>query len=473
MTDTSTTSTSTRPDRTAWGAVGVMALTSFVLVLAEFLPPGLLTPMATTLGITEGQAGQAVSATAFVGLLVAPTIGALLPRVDRRALLTVLAARPPRCRTCWSRSRRASSCCWPPGSCWVRRIGGFWAMSLAVASRLSTPGRLGRSMMLVNTGTTLATVAGVPVAVYLGALAGWQAVFVGVAVLSALTALTIRTVLPRVAPDAADGLRPLVDTLRAPGMPRGLAGHVLTVLGHFAAFTYVRPAPRDRPRARRRRGGRAVAVFGAGGVVGNLVVGMLVDRYLRLVRYAVPLVLAAGVASVATFPAVLPVVVAGVAVWGLSFGAWLTVVSTWMAGWCRTGWRRAAGCSSRASSSASPWAPSPADCSSTASGSASRWRRRPWWRRWVGWRSGPRRRSRAGRRPGQGRPPGPPGPRRATGTATCLLPAGRRGRTRARSGSRPGARPPQRWPCRRRAAPAPPRPGRRSGTRRGCARPAR
>ncbi|WP_226352733.1 hypothetical protein [Pseudonocardia sp. ICBG601] len=67
MTDTSTTSTSTRPDRTAWGAVGVMALTSFVLVLAEFLPPGLLTPMATTLGITEGQAGQAVSATAFVG----------------------------------------------------------------------------------------------------------------------------------------------------------------------------------------------------------------------------------------------------------------------------------------------------------------------------------------------------------------------------------------------------------------------
>ncbi|WP_264198333.1 MFS transporter [Pseudonocardia sp. ICBG601] len=140
-----------------------------------------------------------------------------------------------------------------PAGCGDRR---FWAMSLAVASRLSTPGRLGRSMMLVNTGTTLATVAGVPVAVYLGALAGWQAVFVGVAVLSALTALTIRTVLPRVAPDAADGLRPLVDTLRAPGMPRGLAGHVLTVLG--LRRVHLRPArARDRPRARRRRGGRA------------------------------------------------------------------------------------------------------------------------------------------------------------------------------------------------------------------------
>ncbi|ALE85778.1 MFS transporter [Pseudonocardia sp. HH130629-09] len=327
MTDTST---STRPDRTAWGAVGVMALTSFVLILAEFLPPGLLTPMATTLGITEGQAGQAVSATAFIGLLVAPTIGALLPRVDRRALLTVLAA-----------AAAVSNLLVAIAPSFVvllaarlllgAAIGGFWAMSLAVASRLSTPGRLGRSMMLVNTGTTLATVAGVPVAVYLGALAGWQAVFVGVAVLSALTALTIRTVLPPVAPDAADGLRPLVDTLRAPGMPRGLAGHVLTVLGHFAAFTYVRPALGTVPGLD--AGGVAVllAVFGAGGVVGNLVVGMLVDRYLRLVRYAVPLVLAAGVASVATFPAVLPVVVAGVAVWGLSFGAWLTVVSTWMA----------------------------------------------------------------------------------------------------------------------------------------------
>ena len=37
-----------------WFAVLSMAATSFALVSAEFLPAGLLTPMARDLGITEG-----------------------------------------------------------------------------------------------------------------------------------------------------------------------------------------------------------------------------------------------------------------------------------------------------------------------------------------------------------------------------------------------------------------------------------
>ncbi|MGO7258814.1 MFS transporter, partial [Rhizobium brockwellii] len=40
-----------------WFAVLSMAATSFALVSAEFLPAGLLTPMAHDLGITEGTAG--------------------------------------------------------------------------------------------------------------------------------------------------------------------------------------------------------------------------------------------------------------------------------------------------------------------------------------------------------------------------------------------------------------------------------
>jgi DHA1 family purine ribonucleoside efflux pump-like MFS transporter len=47
-----------------WFAVLSMAATSFALVSAEFLPAGLLTPMARDLGISEGTAGQVVTATA-------------------------------------------------------------------------------------------------------------------------------------------------------------------------------------------------------------------------------------------------------------------------------------------------------------------------------------------------------------------------------------------------------------------------
>ena len=57
----------------AWGAVGSMALCVAVLIASEFMPVSLLTPIATDLGVTEGQAGQIVfghSQHAVVGLLV-------------------------------------------------------------------------------------------------------------------------------------------------------------------------------------------------------------------------------------------------------------------------------------------------------------------------------------------------------------------------------------------------------------------
>ena len=45
----------------AWGAVASMALSVAVLIASEFMPVSLLTPIAGDLGLTEGQAGQAIS----------------------------------------------------------------------------------------------------------------------------------------------------------------------------------------------------------------------------------------------------------------------------------------------------------------------------------------------------------------------------------------------------------------------------
>ena len=64
---------------------------SFLLVTAEFLPNGMLTEMAAGLGVTPGQAGQTVTVTALVGLIVAPTVGMVFPRLDRRSLLVWMA----------------------------------------------------------------------------------------------------------------------------------------------------------------------------------------------------------------------------------------------------------------------------------------------------------------------------------------------------------------------------------------------
>ena len=315
---------------TAWWAVVAMMATSFVLVTAEFLPPSLLPSMAASLGVTEGQAGQAVTVTAFVGLLTAPTIAVIFPRLDRRTLLVwlvigatasnVVVALSPNLLTLLVARLLLGAA-----------IGGFWAMSLAVAARLSAPEHLGRAVMAVNTGTTLATVAGVPLGLYLGSILDWRTVFLGAAALTAVVAIVVRLVLPPVTPGVAAGLRGLGDALAIPGVTWGLVGHVLVVLGHFAAFTYIRSALDQSPSLGSTGAAVLLIVFGIGGFVGNLVVGVLIDRHLSVLRLAVPLTMSAGIAGLGIFPGQVAVIAVAVAAWGFSFGAWLTVVSTWMA----------------------------------------------------------------------------------------------------------------------------------------------
>ena len=57
----------TRPN---WSAVFAVAFCVACLIIVEFLPVSLLTPMVQDLGISEGVAGQAVTATAFVAMFV-------------------------------------------------------------------------------------------------------------------------------------------------------------------------------------------------------------------------------------------------------------------------------------------------------------------------------------------------------------------------------------------------------------------
>ncbi len=75
-----------------WFAVLSMAATSFALVSAEFLPAGLLTPMARDLGISEGTAGQVVTATASVGAVTALLSNVLIGKLNRKTFLVGLSA---------------------------------------------------------------------------------------------------------------------------------------------------------------------------------------------------------------------------------------------------------------------------------------------------------------------------------------------------------------------------------------------
>jgi predicted MFS family arabinose efflux permease len=188
--------------------------------------------------------------------------------------------------------------------------------------------------MFTAAGTSLATVAGVPIGVMLSEILDWRSVFGFAAAATALLALALRVLLPPVPAESTASLSILVGTLRLPGIALGVAGHVLVVLGHFLAFTYVRIAldgvqdaghPID--------AGMVIvllAVFGVGGFVGNLLIGMIIDRTYQVFAVVSPVVMALSVVAVIAGSGS-PALVGGAAfVWGFFFASWLLIVNTWV-----------------------------------------------------------------------------------------------------------------------------------------------
>jgi len=317
------------PPSMRYGGLIVVMLLSFLLVTAEFLPNGVLTEMAASLGITPGQAGQTVTVTALAGLLVAPTVGLLLPRLDRRTLLTgaaaaaaisslVVAIVPSLVAILIARFLLGAA------------ISSFWSMSITVAARLSSPERIGRAVMFGSAGLSLATVAGVPLGVALSEALDWRLAFLLVAGATAAVGVAVRLVLPPVPPAAASTLGILVDTLRRRGVAGGMVGHVLVVLGHFLAYTYVRLSLERIPDVDAGTIVLLLALFGVGGLVGNIVVGVIVDRAFARLAVVGPLVIALAVAALVLLPSAIAVVAAAVLVWGFFFSSWLIIVNTWV-----------------------------------------------------------------------------------------------------------------------------------------------
>ncbi|TQM30860.1 MFS transporter [Nocardia bhagyanarayanae] len=330
MTTTLTAATSApKSIRRVWPALLTMFLGSFTLVTAEFLPPGVLTALANDLRVQEGVVGLSVSATALTALLAALGLSSLFPRLDRRTLLAALTVAAAVSNIVVALAPNIVLLLIARLLLGVA-VGGYWSMALVIAAQLVPAARLGKAMMIVNAGTTVATVAGVPLGVLLGNYAGWRVVFVVVAVLSVLAAVAVKVALPPITPTHGVGWSAMAGALRAPGVTLGLVGLVAVIGGHFAGYTYIRPALDELLGAGPTAIAVLLALFGIGGLIGNFVLGSLADRRLSILLTAVPAAIGLSLLAIIASAAVAPFAYVAVVIWGGAFGGILNLVQVWV-----------------------------------------------------------------------------------------------------------------------------------------------
>lgn len=163
--------------RPAWRAVYALALGVFGLIVAEFLPASLLTPMASSLGVSEGMAGQAVTATALIALVTGLLITSATRNIDRRWVLMFFSVLQIISSLIVAFAGSLEFLLLGRLLLGIA-IGGFWAMSTATAMRLVPAAMVPKALAIIFSAVSIATVVAAPLGSYLGALIGWRNVFI-------------------------------------------------------------------------------------------------------------------------------------------------------------------------------------------------------------------------------------------------------------------------------------------------------
>jgi MFS transporter, DHA1 family, inner membrane transport protein len=264
--------------RRVWAELA-MAVGGFGIGTGEFVIMGLLPEVAEDTNVSVTEAAHAISAYALGVVVGAPVIAVLAARCRRHLLLTALMA--------WFALGNLASVLATdlPGLVGARFLAGlphgaYFGVASLVAASLVPPDRRAQAVGRMMLGLTGATVAGVPMATWLGQCLGWRAAFAFVGLIELVACASIWSCVPRRPTDRlASPLREL-GALRRKQVLLTLGIGSVGLGGLFCVFSYITPTMTQVAGLPERLMPAVLAVFGIGMISGNVIGAKLADRAL-------------------------------------------------------------------------------------------------------------------------------------------------------------------------------------------------
>ena len=314
----------------AWGAVLAMSLDAFALVASDFMPVSLLTPLATDLHITEGQAGQSIAISGAFALLTSLCLTSVVGRLDRKTLLLALTG-----LMIASGTVAAFAPNYPlfmVGRALIGvAIGGFWSMSAATAMRLVPTADVPRALAILNGGNALATVIAAPAGSYLGGVIGWRGAFFCLVPVATLALAWLWFSLPALRPEHRQAPASMFALLKRPAVCLGMAAASLFFMGQFALFTYLRPFLETVTRVDVSTLSLMLLVLGVAGFIGTTLIGAVLKARMSPVLIAIPLIMATIAVGLLIVGQSVAATTVLLAIWGLVATAAPVGWWTWLA----------------------------------------------------------------------------------------------------------------------------------------------
>ncbi|MGY2237186.1 MFS transporter [Pseudomonas gingeri] len=303
----------------SWFGVLAIALGAFALVVTEFLPVGLLPGISRDLGISEGSAGLAVTATALLGFLAAPITAMSIGKADRRLVLlgfTVLLI----ISSVMAAMATSFAVLLLARVVLGIGVGGFWAISVTAAARLVAEEKVHSASSTVFAGISIGSVVSVPAGSYIGAHYDWRIAFMAASVLAVVVLLIQLMALPKILIDHGVKISSFFGLLKSPKVRAIFLTVIFIVAGQYSGYTFVTPYLEQVTRVDNGLLNTLLFVYGVATVLGNFLGGFFAGRNLHLTVVATVVIFLVSLVSMSLFATNALVVTISLCIWAISWG---------------------------------------------------------------------------------------------------------------------------------------------------------
>ncbi len=265
------------PPRSIYPRLTLLAVGLFLVGTNAFVIAGLLPSIAAGLGARTSDVSYSITFYAIVVAVAAPVVSILAQRMSRTVLMagglvliaagTVVAASSTTIEA-FTIGRV------------IAALGGAALVpaATAAAAAIAPIERRGRAIAFVSVGFTLATALGSPLGTAIGAIGGWQLPLYGVAALAALLAIAIALLVRDLPIGGAVPLAKRFAPLRDRRVLTALAATLLVTTGFNVVYIFSSAVTAGATGGSGRLLAILLLVYGVGGIIGNLIAGVITDR---------------------------------------------------------------------------------------------------------------------------------------------------------------------------------------------------
>ncbi|OCH23470.1 MFS transporter [Aliivibrio sp. 1S128] len=260
--------------------VWILTLAAFAIGTAEFVIAGILPQIATSLSITEGQAGYLISAYALAIVIGGPILTIYLARFNKKLVLTGLMA-------LFIIGNILSALAPTYHLLLISRVvaglvqGPFYGIGAVVATNLVSEKMAGRAVGQMFAGLTLANVLGVPAGTWISLQFGWHTTFFTVAAFGAIAMISILTSIKSTGHGEAKDIKTQLAAFKNPMLIISLAITALSWSGFMTLYGYLAPIAMHTTGYGEAAVTWILVIVGAGIIIGNILGGRSSDKNLN------------------------------------------------------------------------------------------------------------------------------------------------------------------------------------------------